>query len=260
MQKYFTIAQTTAKEYSAYRLSFVLWRVRMFISLLVTFFLWFSAFDRNTTFGTYNKTSMLSYILLANLIGNFVMGTRTIDVAGEINDGTIINYLLKPISFFKLYFSRDVADKVINLAFAFIETAIVIFTLKIQIVIPHNLVLGFLLLISGTLISFFLSLLLSFIGFWTTEVWAPRFLFLMIVFFLSGTYFPLDLLPKPVYTLLLLTPFPYLYYLPTKVFLGTIDSNIWTEITISFIWLFLIYKFALWAWKTGTKQFSFWGR
>ncbi len=261
MRKYLKIVTTTFKEYSAYRLNFILWRLRMFISTAITFFLWFAVVGgKNIQFGSYKESSLLSYILFANLLYEFAMGTRTVDVAGEINNGVIINYLLKPVSFFKYYLSRDIADKLLNVFFAIFEIGILVIYFKVSLVIPKNILLAFLFLLNGTFISFFLSLMLSFLGFWTTEVWAPRFLFFMIVAFLSGAYFPLDLFPGPIYHLLLLTPFPYLYYLPTKILLGQVDSIIVLEGAMATVWVFLSYKLTRLMWDRGNKSFSFWGR
>ena len=192
------------------------------------------------------------------------MGTRTSDVAGDINDGRIINYLLKPVSFFSYIFTRDMADKLMNTLFVFIELGIVIVLFHPPLVTPNNhLGIALIFLVNGIFISFFINLLLSFIGFWTTEVWGPRFLFLMLVFFLSGSYFPLDLLPSTIYRLILLTPFPYLYYLPTKILITKDISqipNLFQSFIVSSLWSLASWRLALFVWSKGNKSFSFWGR
>jgi len=260
MRKYWRVFTTTIKEYFVYRLNFIIWRLRVFVSFSITFFLWLSVFQNRLQFGPYGKGYLLSYILYANILSNFVLGTRTVDVAGEIIDGSIINRLLKPISFFKFYLLRDLADKLLNLTFVFFEVGLLIILFKTPLIPPKNWPLFFVFVSSGTLVSFFISLCLSFIGFWSNEVWSPRFLFLTLVFFLSGTYFPLNLLPSTLYHLLLITPFPYLYYLPTQLLLGntTVIDN-WS-IFFSFFWLLASWKITLYLWRTGNKNFSFWGR
>jgi ABC-2 type transport system permease protein len=184
MRKYVTVFTTTIKEYFAYRLNFILWRFRAVLNLIVIFFLWSAVLEKQTGFGSYGKTSLLTYIIFVNLIINFVLGTRTSEIAGEINNGSIINILLKPISFFRYYWMRDLADKAVNIFFAILEVTLLVWLFKIQLTTPHNLPLFLVLFLVGTLISFFINLMLSFIAFWTTEVWAPRFIFFMVVFFL----------------------------------------------------------------------------
>lgn len=263
MYKYWLVFWLTIKEYFVYRLNFIIWRLRVFLNFLITFFLWFSVFENRFTFGAYSKINLLSYIFLVNIISNFVLGTRTVDIASEIINGSIMDYILKPISFFKYYLTRDLADKLLNLIFVVIEVSIIFFLFKPPLTFhltPNTYLSTIIFLTIGTLISFYISLCLSFIGFWSNEVWAPRFLFLTSVFFLSGLYFPLDLLPSPLYHLFLLTPFPYLFYLPTQLFLGKISLINSTVIISSFFWLVFFSLFARWLWIKGNRSYNFFGR
>jgi ABC-2 type transport system permease protein len=263
MRKYLLIFQTTLGQYFAYRLNFVLWRFRMVLSLFIMYFLWQSVFEgRGNLFG-YSKTQMLTYILLSSLVSNFVLGTTTGAVAGEILSGDIINYILKPISFFKYYLARDLVDKILNISFAIVEISLVVILFKPPVYLQNNffVYIPFIIFIFlGALISFFISINLSFIGFWSNEVWAPRFIYLILIFFLSGTYFPLDILPKPIYYFLLLTPFPYFYYLPTKVYLLGINKSLFVEVFICLVWVYLSYNLARFLWQKGLKSYSFFGR
>lgn len=255
------IFKTTIKEYAAYRLNFVLWRLRMFLNLIFNFFLWSAVYFNKSSFGGYEKDMMISYILYANLIAMFIMGSRTAEIGAYINDGTIINFILKPVSFFKYYLSRDLADKTMNIVFAIGELLLVVLLFQARLVIPHNILLFLVFFINGLFISFFINLMLSFIGFWTPEIWAPRFLFTMLVFFVSGSYFPLNLLPSTIYHLLLLTPFPYLFYLPTQVIIGRLDTGYLAfQITMSFVWVLFLYLISKKMWIYGNKNFSFYGR
>lgn len=263
MQKYFLVFFLTIKEYFVYRLNFVIWRLRVFLSFLVTFFLWTSVFENTTRFGAYGKSQLISYIFFVNILSSFVLGTRTIDIATDIVNGTIMNYILKPINFFKYYLIRDLADKLLNLFFVFFEVWILIYLFHPPITLPlstNYLLLTTIFLLIGTLIGFYINLCISFMGFWSNEVWAPRFLFMTVVFLVSGSYFPLDLLPSTLYYLFLLTPFPYLFYLPTQILLGRLDLITPTMIVSSLFWLFFSWYFANCLWLKGNKSYNFFGR
>lgn len=259
MNIYLTIISTTIKEYSAYRLSFLLWRIRIVFSVLVSFFLWNAVFDKQTSFANYQRDMMLTYILVVNFVNSVVLGTKTAEIASDINDGTIINRLLKPISFIKFYIFRDLGDKFLNFVFAIFEFVIIVNFFNITIIPTVNIPLALVFFTIGVIIAFFINLSLSLIGFWTTEVWAPRFVFLTLVFFLAGSYFPLDLLPKTIYQILILTPFPYLVYFPTQILLG--KEIAWQQpLIISCIWIIITYLTVQIMWQRGNKSFSFWGR
>lgn len=261
MQRYFQVFIVTIKEYFAYRLNFILWRLRMMLSTLITLFLWLGVFDNRTTFGDYSKERLLSYILFSSLVATFVTSTRTSSLAYEIQSGGIMNLLLKPLSVFGYYASTDAADKLINVFFGLIEFSLIIFFFKISLVTPQQIGLFLLFLMIAACISFSINLMLSFIGFWTPEVWAPRFLFMMLVTFISGAYFPLDLLPPLAYRILLFTPFPYLYFLPTKILIDGVQNQYFIQqLVCSLGWAVGLLYLANSVWKKGIKDFSFWGR
>lgn len=255
----------TIKEYFTYRLSFLLWRLRVVLNLLIPLFLWSSVFDKSSTIAGYDRASFISYLMYGNLIATFAFGTRTFQISQDINDGKIINIILKPISFFRYHFAREIADKSINLSFAFIEIVLLITLLKLPLLPPQNVLFFIPIFVNSILISYFINLFLSFVGFWTTDVWPIRFIFIVLLFFVSGNYFPLDILPPTIYKLILSTPFPYFFYLPTKLL---IDKNFLTHNTpylaemvfFAIFWLFGSYGLALVTWKKGIKNFSFWGR
>lgn len=154
------------------------------------------------------------------------------------------------------------ADKLVNFFMAIIQVIILIWIFKLNIIPPSNLLLFFPILINSILISYFINLILSFIGFWTTEVWPIRFIFITLLFFLSGNYFPLDIMPEPIYKLILATPFPYMFYLPTKLLVNNQSTinNLPSLIFYSYLWVIGSYLVAKSVWKSGNKSFSFWGR
>jgi len=172
-----------------------------------------------------------------------------------------MNRLLKPISLFRTYALQDLADKTSNTIFGVLEFICIIVFFSIPVVTPHQPLFFLFFLGCSVCISFFINFMLSCVGFWTPEIWAPRFLFLMIVFFISGTYFPLDLLPEPLYRILLFTPFPYLYYLPTKTLVDGIQPQyIIQQIVCAVVWVYGTYKLTRLIWNKGIREFSFWGR
>ncbi|MGB9883324.1 MAG: ABC transporter permease [Microgenomates group bacterium] len=262
MKKYWLITTTLLKEYFAYRLNFVLWRLRNFVSILIPIFLWQTVFFNNQAL----KNHTVAYFLLLHLISGLIISTTTTDLAGQIQNGEIINLLLKPISVFKYYFFRDLGDKLINFFFAIIETGIIINIVKIPFfnylnLTVQNIVLFLLFAIIGFFSYFFISLLLSFVGFVSPEVWAPRFIFFTLLTILSGFFIPLDFLPKPLFNLLFFTPFPYFIYLPTKIITGNFNFiNLKLALFGGIFWLFFSYFLVNFAWHKGLKSFSFWGK
>ena len=266
MKKYLAVLAVTIKEYFVYRLNFILWRFRVVLNILLPLFLWTAVLDRSGSIASYDRSQFVSYLIYGNLIGTFVFGTRTFEISSDINDGKIINTLLKPVSFFNYHFAREIADKLMNVFFAFIEMYIIVSAFKLEIISPQNLILFILIFINALFISYFINLTLSFLGFWTTEIWPIRFIYIMLLSFVAGNYFPLDIMPKALYNFIMLTPFPYMFYLPAKVLISGsslnqgINGTIGQLLFMSYLWLFGSYFFAKVTWTKGIKSFSFWGR
>lgn len=263
MNKYWQIFRTTVSEYLVYRLSFVLWRVRVFLGLLIVYFLWETVFSNNNAIFGYTKSEMLTYVLLTQVANGIIMSGRTQDIADYILNGDIINYLLKPFSLLHFSLTREVADKLINTFFSILEIGVMILVFKPVIYWPTNGINYLLFVISlfiGIILNFFLSLLISFTAFWTSETWASRFIFTTAVFALNGGYFPLDVFPKTVYNLFLMTPFPYLLYVPCKIYLTGLTAETLTMLLMGSFWAIVFYFIARHTWRAGLKSYAFFGR
>ena len=260
MNKYLSVTKNSLGEFFAYRLNFILWRVRVVVSILITFFLWVAIYSSKNSIFNYSSKEMFTYIVLMSFINSIVLSTQTGRVADEINNGALSSFLIRPIEFISYNLFRDLADKILNTFFSIIEIGIILLILRPPFIWQNNPGLIILFLISiviSVFLYFFISLILSFIGFWSHEVWAPRFIFFIIVAFLAGTYFPLDIVPKPVYSFLQLLPFTYLIFFPLKIYLGKVESIFLIKgFIISSVWLVILYFLTKHLWHKGLKAFT----
>ena len=117
MKKYFQIAKNTWDETLAYRTSFILYRTRGFLQLLITYFVWQYITTQQGSFFGYSQSSMLTYIIIGSFVSNFIFATRTTSIASEINEGILTNFLIRPFSYISYHFARDFGDKAMNLIF-----------------------------------------------------------------------------------------------------------------------------------------------
>lgn len=259
-KKYWIVAKNTWSEILTYRLNFIIWRVRWVISLLTMYFLWFTLLPQNVTIQSYNQTLILTYILGTSIIGSLVMSSRTFDVGDQINKGNLSVFLIRPINYFLYNFSKDIGDKAMNIVFCIFELSILILILKPPIFVQTNL--SFLLpffisLIVALILYFFFNFLIGFFGFWTPDVWAPRFIFTILIGFFAGGLFPLDLMPKQIFSVFQYLPFPYLMFFPLKIYLGQLSQlEILKGLVISFIWMIIMYKFLIAIWKKGLRTYT----
>lgn len=264
MGAYLQVMKGTWAEYMIYRLNFVLWRVRVVMQLLVTYFLWWALFSQRDTLFGYTQSAILTYILLSSIVRTFVLGTTTMDIGGLINQGNLSNYLLRPLSFFRYYMARDSADKLMNAAFAIVETILLFLLLRPPIFVQTNglfLLSSFVAIFLAMILYFFFSMLLGFLGFWTPDVWGPRFLSFVIMEFFTGSLFPLDILPKPLFTLSQLLPFSYFIYFPLKIYLGQLSAvAIIQGLAIASLWVGGFWYVTIAVWRKGLRVYTAEGR
>ena len=260
MNKYWQIAKNTWDESLMYRTSFVLFRVREVFQLLSLYFIWLFVTPENGDFLGYTQQAMLTYVLLTALVGDFVFATRTNAIANDINQGFLSNFLIRPISFLKYYFARDLGDKAMNISFALLELTIIFLILRPNFFWQSDPVILFLFIVSvgmALVLHFFISVLLGFIGFWSNEGWGPRFIFYQMIAFFSGGLFPLDMLPQPLYTFFQFLPFTYLNFFPIQLYFGKLS---FFEALLGFflciVWLSIMYKFVQFVWGRGLKTYT----
>lgn len=266
MKKYLTIFSLSFQNEFTYRLNFILWRLRNVLRLLMVYFLWNAVFSTRTMALGYTKDQMQSYVFLVLILLSLVMSAPSNDtIGGEIASGDLSNYLVKPIHYLQYWLTRDISSKVLNLIFSLVEVSLLWAFIKPQIRLTANLqqlVLGFLVLLSGMLIYFFITKLAISTAFWVPEnTWGLMFIILVFMETLSGVIFPLDVLSPQIQSLLKLTPFPYLIYFPTTIIVGKISVSQASHILIeSLVWLFISWASALYVWHKGLKVYSAVGR
>lgn len=264
MRKYFLVAKNTWDEILTYRLNFIMWRVRTIISLLAFYFLWLAVIPKGSVVFGYTSSTILTYILGTAIVSAFVLSARTYVIGEEINKGTLSNYLLKPINYFLYWLSKNFGDKAMNIMFSAVELSILYIILKPPIFIQENIIFLLLFIISIILaifLHFLIDVLLGFIGFWSAEVWAPRFIFFASIGFFSGVYFPLDILPKGVFEVFSILPFSYLMYFPLKIYLGELSIlKILEGFLITAVWIFILFLITKFVWKKGLQAYTAYGR
>lgn len=267
MKKYISIFKISFQQEFAYKLNFVMWRVRNIMQILVFFFLWNAVFENGTqeVFG-YTKEKILTYAFVLILIRAIALSSRSVDIAGQISNGELSNLILKPINYFKYWVTRDISSKLLNAIFASVEILILFMFLKPSIFLQTNplYLLMFLVSLAISMFIFFNILMLTnFVPFWAPEVsWGAQFLVIVVVVeFLSGSFFPIDVFPTVIYNALKLTPFPYLIFAPIKIYLGNFSIvESLQSLAVGGVWCVVLWFTMNSVWKKGLKIYEAVGR
>ena len=266
MKKYLTVFSLSFQNEFTYRLNFILWRFRNVLRILMTFFLWNSIFLVQSQALGYTRDKMISYVFLVMIVQAFVMSAPSNDnIGSEISSGDLSNYLAKPFSYLKYWFTRDLSSKFLNIIFAAGEFLLLALIFQPQFSLsssPVHALLGIILLVQAIIIYYLVTKIIVFVAFWVPEnTWGLMFTFLVFMEILSGMIFPLDVLPKWGIDLVRLTPFPYLIYYPITAFVGKLAvAESIRAVAISLVWLIISYHLVQVTWRSGLKSYSAYGK
>jgi ABC-2 type transport system permease protein len=266
-QRYLAIFRISFQQEFSYKLSFIMWRLRNVLQVFVAFYFWNTLFASNNTslFG-YDRTKILTYVFTILFMRAVVFSVRAVDVSGQIANGDLSNWLLKPIGYMKYWFTRDLSSKALNFVFAFFEILLLYLLLRPPLYLQTDLGLLLIFLVFMVLaiiLFFFLLFVVEMATFWMPENgWAAQFLFVGIVAeFFSGGVFPLDIFPKLFQTVLGYLPFGYLLYFPAQVYLGKLSTQtIQRGLVIEVMWIVIFYVIAQKMWRRGLKNYASEGR
>lgn len=265
MQKYLTIFSVSWQNGFVYRLNFILWRIRAVIVILAVYFLWAALFESNKVLFGYTKEQMLTYVFLVLILRSIIMSLKSFDISGEIQDGKLSNYLIKPMNYHLYWFAVDVSDKLLNILFSILEVIILYFVLKPPIFIqtdPMTLLFFAVAVLSAMLLYFILGNASSNLSFWLPgNAWGFWFLLFIFVELLGGVTFPLDVLPAAIYKLVMFLPFPYLIYFPANVYLGEIQGGALLQgFAVMAFWITVLIFVVRLEWKKGIVIYEAQGR
>lgn len=211
----------------------------------------------------YDRSAMISYIFLTAFLQSVIQSTLLNGLAEDIYTGVLSNTLVKPVRLFGMWLAQEFADKSMNIFFVICESLLLIAIFHPQIYFPAlpQLLLFLVATLLGAILLFLVMLLFGTIGFWSNETWGIRFLFFMLMDFTAGKLYPLDILPAMARKILFLTPFPYLAYAQTQLFLGKYSGAQTVEtFAVLGVWIVVLSLLFRAIWNHGMKTYGAVGR
>jgi ABC-2 type transport system permease protein len=271
-QTWWTILRIALEERLGYRGDFWLGTLARFLPIVTQIFLWGAVFagmkatdgDTQQQIAGFGYQDFVAYYLLTMISRAFSsMPGLASGIALQIRNGEIKKYLIQPVDLVGFLLLMRIAHKLVYYVVALAPFALVFYLCRgyfpgwppadVMLAYVASLVLAFLL-------GFFLEATIGMIGFWFLEVSSLLFVYMLLNFFFSGHMFPLDMLPAPWDTVVMLIPLQYLAYFPAAVFLEKISgADLWIGLVIQFGWvLFFIVACRATYWR-GVNRYSGFG-
>ncbi|MCE9597345.1 MAG: ABC-2 family transporter protein [Spirochaetia bacterium] len=205
----------------SYRVEYFLSVLNAFLYIFIFTSVWSVLVPESAINGAFSKSQMIAYAVLSTLIKASFARNESL-LASRVKSGEIAADLLKPFSFPLMYLCDTLGASLYQLLSRAVPLFIFCyFIFDIHIPLDPTLVLRF---VPAYLLSFILFFLLSFLissmAFYFVDIFPFWIFYAALITLASGAIIPIDFFPVGIQKVLLITPFPYLFYFPTLLLLG----------------------------------------
>lgn len=261
MDKYWQIISTEFQRQLTYRMEVYAWRIGTTLEIGFQIVLWTILFAHNTVIRGYTYPQMLTYVVIGWFLTYFTINYQLEDmVARDIKDGTLSNFLTKPMSYRRFIFLRSVGRSTLSLTTAICIQIILIFLLRDNLLAPAStwaLLLIPVMVLGSYCNRFLCSLMMGAAAFWTTETNGLFHCLRFVTNFLSGALVAINLLPPALAQFCLALPFVYFYYVPTQLYLGTVTLRAGViGLGIQIVWGFILFGLTKLVWSRGLRRYE----
>lgn len=264
MRKYLHVLNVGVQNQLVYRANFLFRAVFGLVPLMATIYLWrtiYAGKEDGSVVAGYALGQMISYYVIVSIVDSLTaVNDDDFQIAADIKDGRISQFLLKPIDFLWYRLCLYACGRVIYVAIAAVPMAGFIAYLWRYFVLPADAATVFAFLAAtgmAALLQFFISYTMALLAFWVLEVSTFIFILFAFEYVASGQLFPLDILPPAASAVLHWTPFPYELFFPVSVYLGRVTGPaLWQGLAIQAVWVALAYGLARWTWSRGVRRYG----
>jgi ABC-2 type transport system permease protein len=267
VQKYLHVFNIGVQNTLVYRVNFLFRATFGLVPLAAIIFVWRAIYEGKGEGGDvagYQLSQMISYYIVVTLVDMTTAVTEDDwQIAADIREGTISQFLIKPIDYLAYRFTLFFSGRAIYTACAIVPVGCFILYLHDHFILPASWIAaaGFVvsLVLTATL-QFLISYTMALLAFWILEVATVIFILFAFEYVAGGHMFPLDILPAGLRTVLEFTPFPYLLFFPVSVYLGRVTGPaLASGLCIQAVWIVLAYCLARFVWSRGIRKYSAFG-
>ncbi|WP_038056345.1 ABC transporter permease [Thermus amyloliquefaciens] len=197
------------------------------------------------------------YFLMVFLVRQATVVWVVWEFERDVVEGRLSFRLLRPLDPFFEHLAAHVAERLARLPFVVLLTLLFFYLFPEARFAPETgpFLLGLLFTLFAFLLRYLMQYTTAMLTFWSERATAVEEVFFLLYLFLSGTLAPLEVFPEPLRTLALLTPFPYLVYLPAALLAGQ-EVALFPGVWVMLLWglAFLL----LWRllWRLGLRRYS----
>ncbi len=240
----------------AYRGTIFFWMLIHAIGFVAMFYFWEAVYSDRQVVGGFLRSDMISYILIASMLREFVVVEPEYEINNDINQGGLARYLTRPFSYpLQIILSSSLWHSIEMILSLIVYTSIsYVLVPTAQWQLSWTVII---LVILGHICCSFLSLLLGTIAFWLQQASAFFYYKALLIIFTSGLFFPISTVPTWLQQIMLILPFYNAIGLPASLMVQqTQEINTTTAVGTLIIWTIVLAIVSIFCWQKGLKKFE----
>jgi ABC-2 type transport system permease protein len=247
--KYLYILIHSFKSATAYRWSTLSWLFSRLLTIGATVLIWKLNIESGSAIIKFNE--IFTYYIVGGILS--INNGVSYNLSGSIKSGSLTTKQLRPTSIWLQCILNDFGWN----GFTILLEMSILFLIGLIgrefMILPSFdiLIFGILAFLIGIILRIFINLIAGMCAFFMTDAWGVIDLFAQLNWHLSGKSIPLNIIS----TLLVQTPFAFLYFVPMQIYLNKYNfEQIIIAIFGGIIWCLVLFVIARIIFKIGLKK------
>jgi ABC-2 type transport system permease protein len=217
---------------------------------------WYQA----TTRGSFSvqPVDVVRYFLAVFVVRQLTVVWVIWEVEQDMQAGRLAHFLLAPLDPAWRYVALHVGERLARLPFSVAIVALFFVIYPPAFFVPDALhalqALAF--VVVAFALRFLIQYTFALLSFWTERASNVEQLVFIVYMFLSGAVAPLDFFPPAVKDVVMLTPFPYLIWVPARLIVGGAIVDVTRAAFVCAVWFVILLVINRFIWLRGLKRFS----
>lgn len=241
-----------------YRAELLLWALANSLSFILMG-VWYEA----TTRGSFavQPLDVVRYFLAVFVVRQLTVVWVIWEVEQDMQKGRLSHFLLAPLDPAWRYVASHVAERLARLPFSFGLVVLFFLLYPPAFFVPDPLqaLLAAVFVVVAFALRFLLQYTFALLSFWTERASSVEGLVFIVYMFLSGAIAPLDVFPPAVKDVVMLTPFPYLIWVPARLILpsgGALEVDVVRAAFVCGAWMIGLFFLNRFVWARGLRRHS----
>jgi ABC-2 type transport system permease protein len=242
-----------------YRASLVIWMIGRVVQPLVYLVVWTTiARSRGGEVAGYDVGGFSAYFIMQMIVSQATFSWIMWEYDYTIRSGQFNFKLLRPIHPIHADIADNIAYKVLTLIILIPASLLLAWlfppTWQVQ---AWSVVAGVLSIGTAFIVRFVIEWTLAMCALWTSRVRAINQTYELVLFFFSGFFAPLSVMPRPIQIVADFLPFRWLIAFPIELTLGRLTpAQAAFGFAMQAFWLVLALTLLSVVWRAGVKQYS----